>query len=271
MAVKEVGCRVGGDHPIDERCRAGVFSTRATGKTEGDDARGARGKRRGLCFACRQSSADGRGGQGQRWEKAESRERASVICYQRADLGSLWAKRGSRSCPPTCSLISVSRGVLLSMIEGGVAGGGSAAVYPACLPAGAGESGDGVGGVREVGADGAGVVVRFVFEVPVSGAAHRLGGAAALERGVGIAPGPIFCPLGNHGNFIRVGCGVAWTPRIAGAGGTLGNWRGRREGGRSGCGASEEGSSGGRRARRRIRRGRREARRPCGLVRSVCP
>lgn len=46
--------------------------------------------------------------------------------------------------------------------------------------------------------------------------------AAALERGIGIAPGPIFCPLGNYGNFIRVGCGVAWTPRIAVAVETLG-------------------------------------------------
>lgn len=46
--------------------------------------------------------------------------------------------------------------------------------------------------------------------------------AAALARGIGIAPGQLFCPLGNYRNFIRVGCGAAWTPRIEAAVETLG-------------------------------------------------
>lgn len=42
---------------------------------------------------------------------------------------------------------------------------------------------------------------------------HRL----AAEQGVGIAPGTLFCPLGNYRDCIRLGCGLPWTPRIEAA------------------------------------------------------
>lgn len=44
----------------------------------------------------------------------------------------------------------------------------------------------------------------------------------AREEGVGIAPGHLFCPLGNYRDFIRVGCGVAWSADIERALATLG-------------------------------------------------
>lgn len=39
----------------------------------------------------------------------------------------------------------------------------------------------------------------------------------AAARGVGIAPGPLFCPHANYRNFIRVGCGSPWSPEIEAA------------------------------------------------------
>lgn len=39
----------------------------------------------------------------------------------------------------------------------------------------------------------------------------------AAARGVGFAPGPLFCPHGNYRNFVRVGCGSPWSPRIEAA------------------------------------------------------
>ncbi len=44
----------------------------------------------------------------------------------------------------------------------------------------------------------------------------------AAERGVGIAPGPLFCPHGNYRNYIRLGCGSPWSPRIETAVRTVG-------------------------------------------------
>lgn len=42
---------------------------------------------------------------------------------------------------------------------------------------------------------------------------HRL----AAEQGVGIAPGTLFCPLGNYRDCIRLSCGLPWTPRVEAA------------------------------------------------------
>lgn len=44
----------------------------------------------------------------------------------------------------------------------------------------------------------------------------------AAERNVGIAPGPLFCPHGNYRNYIRLGCGSPWSPRIEAAVRTVG-------------------------------------------------
>lgn len=42
---------------------------------------------------------------------------------------------------------------------------------------------------------------------------HRL----AAARGVGIAPGPLFCPHGRYRHHIRLGCGSPWSARIEAA------------------------------------------------------
>lgn len=39
----------------------------------------------------------------------------------------------------------------------------------------------------------------------------------AAAKGVGIAPGPLFCPHGRYRNHIRLGCGSPWSPRIEAA------------------------------------------------------
>ncbi len=39
----------------------------------------------------------------------------------------------------------------------------------------------------------------------------------AAVKGVGIAPGSLFCPHGNYRNHLRIGCGSPWSPRIDGA------------------------------------------------------
>ncbi len=44
----------------------------------------------------------------------------------------------------------------------------------------------------------------------------------ALKRGIGVAPGSIFCPLGNYRNFLRLGCGVVWSAEVEQAIATLG-------------------------------------------------
>jgi Transcriptional regulators containing a DNA-binding HTH domain and an aminotransferase domain (MocR family) and their eukaryotic orthologs len=49
----------------------------------------------------------------------------------------------------------------------------------------------------------------------------------AAERGVSIAPGPLFCPHGNYRNYVRLGCGLPWTPRIEAAVRTVGELAGR--------------------------------------------
>lgn len=47
---------------------------------------------------------------------------------------------------------------------------------------------------------------------------HRL----AAERGVGIAPGTLFCPHGRYRNYVRLGCGQQVTARVEAAIRTLG-------------------------------------------------
>ncbi|MGV3659708.1 MAG: PLP-dependent aminotransferase family protein [Prosthecobacter sp.] len=44
----------------------------------------------------------------------------------------------------------------------------------------------------------------------------------ALAKGISIAPGHMFSPGQRHTNCIRISCGERWSPRIAGAIGTLG-------------------------------------------------
>lgn len=44
----------------------------------------------------------------------------------------------------------------------------------------------------------------------------------ALEKKIGILPGPVFSPNGGFQNFIRINCGNVWTPRIETALETLG-------------------------------------------------
>lgn len=46
--------------------------------------------------------------------------------------------------------------------------------------------------------------------------------ARALEKKIGISPGPIFSPKGGYTNFIRLSCGHPWSERIAGAIETVG-------------------------------------------------
>src|SRR5687768_10149289 len=50
---------------------------------------------------------------------------------------------------------------------------------------------------------------------------------AALERGVGIAPGSIFSATGEYRNFIRMSAGMQWTPAVAKAVAVLGRLAGR--------------------------------------------
>jgi DNA-binding transcriptional MocR family regulator len=40
---------------------------------------------------------------------------------------------------------------------------------------------------------------------------------AALAKGVGVMPGVIFSATGRFRNYIRINCGVLWTPQIAAA------------------------------------------------------
>lgn len=44
----------------------------------------------------------------------------------------------------------------------------------------------------------------------------------ALERGVVIAPGPVFSARNRFGNFLRLSAGMPWSPRVEGAIATLG-------------------------------------------------
>jgi DNA-binding transcriptional MocR family regulator len=48
------------------------------------------------------------------------------------------------------------------------------------------------------------------IELP-GGASARDLHAAALERGIGLAPGPIFSPRGRFESFFRLSCGVPWS------------------------------------------------------------
>jgi DNA-binding transcriptional MocR family regulator len=50
---------------------------------------------------------------------------------------------------------------------------------------------------------------------------------AALEHGIGIAPGLIFSAAGDYRNFIRMSAGMQWTPAVAKAIGVLGRLAGR--------------------------------------------
>lgn len=50
---------------------------------------------------------------------------------------------------------------------------------------------------------------------------------AALERGIGIAPGIIFSAMADYRNFIRLSAGVQWTPAVEKALGVLGKLAGR--------------------------------------------
>jgi len=46
--------------------------------------------------------------------------------------------------------------------------------------------------------------------------------ARALERGVAVAPGPIFSARGRFGSCLRLSCGFPWSPRLEAAVATLG-------------------------------------------------
>jgi len=45
----------------------------------------------------------------------------------------------------------------------------------------------------------------------------------AREAGISIAPGPLFSPTGDFGNFVRINCGHPWSPAIERAIGVLGH------------------------------------------------
>lgn len=51
--------------------------------------------------------------------------------------------------------------------------------------------------------------------------------AEARKAGISIAPGPIFSPVGNFRNYIRLSCGFPWDQKIEGAIGQLGQMVGR--------------------------------------------
>jgi len=50
---------------------------------------------------------------------------------------------------------------------------------------------------------------------------------AALEHGIGIAPGLIFSATAEYRNFIRMSAGMQWTPAVAKAVALLGRLAGR--------------------------------------------
>ncbi len=39
-------------------------------------------------------------------------------------------------------------------------------------------------------------------------------GHRALEAGISICPGPVFCPQGRFRNYIRINCGMPWSPAV---------------------------------------------------------
>ncbi|MFG0335387.1 MAG: PLP-dependent aminotransferase family protein [Maioricimonas sp. JB049] len=44
----------------------------------------------------------------------------------------------------------------------------------------------------------------------------------AAEHGISIAPGPLFSPVGNYRNCLRLNCGIQWSPRVEAAVATVG-------------------------------------------------
>ena len=36
----------------------------------------------------------------------------------------------------------------------------------------------------------------------------------AAQRGISVAPGPLFSPIGHYRNCVRLNCGIAWTPEV---------------------------------------------------------
>ena len=46
--------------------------------------------------------------------------------------------------------------------------------------------------------------------------------AAALRRRIAIAPGPLFSAGKRFGSFLRLSCGVPWSPRVSDGIDTLG-------------------------------------------------
>lgn len=44
----------------------------------------------------------------------------------------------------------------------------------------------------------------------------------AAEHGISIAPGPLFSPVGQYRNCLRLNCGIQWSPRVEAAVATVG-------------------------------------------------
>jgi DNA-binding transcriptional MocR family regulator len=52
------------------------------------------------------------------------------------------------------------------------------------------------------------------IQLPAGGDAHSLF-TAALDNGIGIAPGPLFSSNGGYGDHLRLTCGLPWDERLA--------------------------------------------------------